>query len=471
MEKNLQTEMVELLKEKGLSRRDALKIAGVASAAFIANPTVSEAATVAKAASAAKGKIVILGAGAGGISLAAKLTNELSNPDITIVDANEVHLYQPAFTLIAGGVVASDYPVAKNADYMPKGVKWIKETATAINPDDNTITTDKGNTIGYDFLVVGVGIELKYDAIAGLSKDKIGKNGVASIYFHEGSIAAKGQMEALAKESKNRKVTALFHEAPTPIKCGGAPKKIMYLTEDYIRSKDGKRDNADIQLVTPGGGFFGVKIYNDAIKAQIEKRGIKAELGHRLVKVDTDAKKATFIKKVEVMDEDLGIKVAKDVEVEKTYDFLHITPHQTGAALIAKDARFANPTGFMKVNQNTLQSTDYKNIFGIGDIIGTPFGKTGGSVRKQYPVVAQNLIDVMEGKQPSASYNGYTVCPLITGYGKIMMAEFGYKGTDGSDTVLPSAPLDPSQERWMWWLLKVYALKPMYFSGMLRGKA
>lgn len=470
MKENLHSEMVELLKEKGLSRRDALKIAGVASAALIANPTLAEAATVAKAASAAKGKIVIIGAGAAGISVAAKLTNELKEPDITIIDATEKHLYQPAFTLIAGDVVANDYPVAKNADYMPKGVKWIKETATAIDPDAKKVTTDKGNAIAYDYLIVAVGIELQYEAIEGLSRDKIGKNGVASIYFHDGAIAAKAQLKELAKESKNRKVTALFHESPTPIKCGGAPKKIMFLTEDYIRNKDGKRDNLDARLVTPGGGFFGVKIYNDAIKAVIERKGIKAELKHRLVKVDTDAKVATFVKKEEVMDADLGINVTKDVKVEKSFDFLHITPHQTGASIISKNPKFANPTGFMKVNPDTLQSSDYPNIFGIGDIVGTPFGKTGGSVRKQYGVVAQNLIDVMEGKAPSAKYNGYTVCPLITGYGSIMMLEFGYK-IDGKDTVLPSAPLDPTQERWLWWLLKVYGLKPMYFSGMLRGKA
>jgi sulfide:quinone oxidoreductase len=119
----------------------------------------------------------------------------------------------------------------------------------------------------------------------------------------------------------------------------------------------------------------------------------------------------------------------------------------------------------MKVDKNTLQHTTYKNIFGCGDTIGTPFGKTGGSVRKQAPVLVENMLALMTGKEPTAKYGGYTVCPLITSYGTVLLAEFDYDGPK------PSFPFDPAQERWIWWLLKVYLLQPMYWHGMLRGRA
>ena len=473
MQKKVMEEMAQTLQKEGLSRRDALKIAGVASAAALVNPQVGHAATEAHAASNAKGKVVIIGAGAGGISLAAKLNSMLSSPDITIIDATETHMYQPSYTLIAGGVVGNDYPKAPNADYIPSGVKWVKEMAENIDPDAKTVTTNKGNVISYDYLVVGAGIELHYGGqygIEGLSESDIGKNGIMSIYKYDGAIAAWKQLQEMAAESKKRPINAIFHESPTPIKCGGAPKKIMYLTQDYLRSKDGNRDNATLTLMSPGGAMFGVKAYNDAIFKQFDKRGMKYKHKHKLIKIDPAAKEATFEYQVEEMDPDLGIKVAVKKQTVEKYDYIHIIPHQRGARIVADNPKLTLPNGFLKLDMFTLQSPDYPEIFGVGDICGTPMGKTGGSVRKQYPVVAQNLVDAMEGKPASAKYNGYTVCPLITNYGSIMMAEFGYK-IDGKDTVLPSAPLDPTQERWMWWLLKVYGLKPMYFSGMLRGKA
>ncbi len=134
---------------------------------------------------------------------------------------------------------------------------------------------------------------------------------------------------------------------------------------------------------------------------------------------------------------------------------------------IAWDKGSVQELGLVKVNKHTLQHLDYPNIFSIGDCAGIPICKTGGSVRKQAPILVQNLIDVMQGKEPSEKFNGYTVCPIVTRYGKVMLAEFDY---DMKPT--PTIPgLAVEEERWMWWLMKVYILEPMYFYGMLRGLA
>jgi len=126
----------------------------------------------------------------------------------------------------------------------------------------------------------------------------------------------------------------------------------------------------------------------------------------------------------------------------------------------------ASKGGWLELNKETLQHTRYPNVFGLGDVAGIPMGKTGGSARKQYRVLVENIILAMEGKELTSKYAGYTVCPLITDIGSIMLAEFNWEKKP-----TPSFPLDPTQERYVWWLLKVYALKPMTIYGMLSGRA
>ena len=164
--------------------------------------------------------------------------------------------------------------------------------------------------------------------------------------------------------------------------------------------------------------------------------------------------------------------VTKSEKVDVEYDFLHITPPMVAAEEIAKSP-VGSGKGWVPVNKETLQHIKYDNVFALGDIAAVPMGKTGGSARKQYKVVVDNLIARMEGKALSAKYDGYTVCPLITSIGTVMLAEFNWaskkSGSGKNAALIPF--LDPTQERWIWWLLKVYALKPMTQYGMLSGRA
>jgi sulfide:quinone oxidoreductase len=464
------------LAKKGLSRRDALKIAGISSAAaMFTAPTASEAATAAIA-SNAKGKIVIVGAGSAGITVAARLSNALSNADITLIAPNDIHLYQPGQTLVAGKVWTVDQLGEKTKDYIPSGVEWMKDKVTSYDPDNNTVTTKSGKTVKYDYLVMSTGIEYNYEAIEGLTANDIGKDGIMSVYLNnldtgstDGCVAMQKQLqEMVTRSKKGEKLTALYSHPNTPIKCGGAPKKVMYLTDGWLR-KEGNRDNVEMTFLPNGGKMFGVKEYHEAIVKQYEKRNMKWKYKHNLIKVDKANKVATFRNtyEVEEFDEDLGekMKVKKHKDIEMKYDYLHVTPPMM-AEKAAGTSKLGSAKGWIPVVKETLQHMKYKNVFAIGDIAAVPMGKTGGSVRKQAPVLVQNLIDVMEGKAPSAKYDGYTVCPLITSYGTVMLAEFNW-----TKKPAPAAPLDPSVERWIWWVLKVYMLRPMYFHGMLRGRA
>ncbi|MEA2028387.1 MAG: FAD/NAD(P)-binding oxidoreductase, partial [Campylobacterota bacterium] len=152
-------------------------------------------------------------------------------------------------------------------------------------------------------------------------------------------------------------------------------------------------------------------------------------------------------------------------KVEVPFDFLHITPPMVAAEEIG-NSPVGSGKGWVPVNKETLQHVKFKNVFALGDIAAVPMGKTGGSARKQYKVVVENVISAMEGKPLASKYDGYTVCPLITSLGTVMLAEFNW-----TKKPTPSFPFDPTQERWIWWLLKAYALKPMTQIGMLSGRA
>ncbi len=487
VKKMIESEMSEQDISK-LSRRDAIKMMGMSpiAAGVIASAgssTYSEAN-----ASGATGKILIVGGGLAGMSTAARLTNTLSNPDITIIEPDPKSVsYQPGQTLVGAGIWEGGDIVYKRDDHLPSGVTLIKDSVVTFDAANNSVTTAGGQDISYDYMIIATGLMLNYSAINGLDgvitsagsdnaevRETVGKDGVCSIYFQDGAVDTWTQMQALINKAKTHtgpdKLQALFTHPNTPIKCGGAPKKIMYLTHARL-VEAGVRDKVEMTFLPNGGKMFGVKEYHDAIVEQFKTRGFKWEYKTNLVAVDTANKVATFQNRWSEKgeyDEDLEEydMVVHTKNVEKKYDFIHITPPMKAPDAVA-NSPIGSGKGWVPVKKETLQHVKFKNVFCLGDVAAVPMGKTGGSARKQYKVVVDNLIATMEGKStlPSA-YGGYTVCPLITSIGTVMLAEF-----DWSKKPTPSFPLDPTQERWIWWLLKVYALKPMTVYGMLPGRA
>ncbi len=487
--------MVEIinheLKSKGISRRDALKMAGVGSAAFLLNPGSAEAATKAKASSSAKGKILIVGGGLAGVSTAARLSSALGNPDITIIEPNEKSVsYQPGQTLVGGGIWDKSEIIYNTKDFMPDGVKWIKDVATEFNPESNKVKTAKNGEISYDYLIVATGLVLDYGQIAGLdgtitslgpngdAQKVLGKNGIHSIYFADGAVDTWKGIQKLVSDAKaGKELKALFTHPNTPIKCGGAPKKIMYLTDARLREAGKEaRNYVDMTFLPNGGKMFGVPEYHNAIVNQFKERDFKWEYKTNLVEIDPAGKTATFDHRwLEKGEWDPDFEefemIPQSKRITRTFDFIHVTPPQRAPdavknSSLAWQKGSAAKGGWLELNKETLQHTRYKNVFGLGDVAGIPMGKTGGSVRKQYKVLVDNVVSAMEDKELTSKYAGYTVCPLITSIGTVMLAEF-----DWTKKPTPMAPLDPSQERWIWWLLKLYMLKPMTIYGMLPGKA
>lgn len=473
------------IKKAGISRREAFKLAGLGSAAYLMGDSTKAQASTTVNASEAKGKILIIGGGLAGISTAARLASTLNTPDITIIEPNPKSVsYQPGNTLIAAGVYEKADVMYDTKDFLPAGVKLIKDKAVEFNPEANKVVIGSGETISYDFLVIAAGLVLDFGKIKGLEEIGIsdtmgdaskilkvfGDSGITSIYNTDSSVHTWEQMQKFIEKAKSgQKVKGIFTHPNTAVKCGGAPKKIMYLTHSRL-AEAGVSNNADLTFYPNGGSMFSVKEYHDAIIKQFEARGFNWNYFHNLTEVNIQNKTAIFDKRWEEKgpyDEDLEeySMITKHQEVEVPFDFMHITPPMKAPDEIGNSA-VGSPKSWVPVNKETLQHVKYKNIFSLGDIAAVPMGKTGGSVRKQYKVVVDNLIAAMEGKELPAKYAGYTVCPLITDIGKVMLAEFNW-----TKKPTPSFPLDPTEERYIWWLMKVYLLKPMTQYGMLSGKA
>lgn len=483
----------EILKEVDkhpeiMSRREALKYLTMSplAASVLASATVGT--TAATASVEAKGKIVIVGGGLGGMSTAARLNNTISNADITVIEPDPISVsYQPGQTLIAAGVWELDDIVYNRDDFLPSGVKLIKGSVTAFDPENKKVVVDGKDEVTYDQLIIATGLMLNFAGIKGLAgeitssgkdnaavKEFVGKNGVHSIYFQDGAVATyKGIEELIAKAKAHtgaEKLQAVFTDPNTPIKCGGAPKKIMYLVHDHLK-KAGVREKVELTFYPDGKTMFGVPEYHEAILKQFKERGFKWNYSHNLIEMDTNAKVAVFDKHWEekgAFDPDLEeyAIIKKSERIEVKYDFIHVTPPMK-APNVVKNSPIGSEKGWVPVDKETLQHTKFKNVWCLGDVAAVPMAKTGGSIRKQYKVLVDNMIASMQGKTSLPSkYGGYTVCPLITSIGTVMLAEF-----DWTKKPTPSFPLDPTQERWIWWLLKVYALKPMTIYGMLPGRA
>ena len=369
------------------------------------------------------------------------------------------------------------------ASVMPKGVKWIKDKATGFDADKNTVKTATNGDITYDYLVVAPGLAYDFSLVPGLG-DAMDKGVVCSNYTDP-----KHTWEVV----KNFKGgTALFTQPATPIKCGGAPQKIMYLAESHW-AKSETRKKSDVVFATAGTVIFGVKEIANTLMKVVNRKDINLRFNHKLVEVDGQNQIAWYemTKDISaggcvVMSEQLDnetidksfqhnykdIKVTvKDGRYGIHYDMLHTAPPSVAPKFV-QQSNLVNDAGWLDVDKHTMQHKKYANIFGLGDVAGVPTAKTGAAIRKQVPVVVDNLdLLIKHDKIGNKSYNGYSSCPLVTDYGKMVLAEFDYEKNFIPDPKLKQLLIsDSSKEHWRLWMLKKFMLPYLYWNKMLKGQ-
>ena len=458
------------MEKKPTSRRKFLKMSALGLGGLI----VTERSYDYFKESKAEAKIVIVGGGAAGITMAAYLVDKLRNPNITIIEPNEIHHYQPGYTMIAGGVFTPDEILKPNKDLIPRQVNWLKDKVVELNPDNNSLKTQKSGKINYDYLVLVPGCQLNFNLIEGIDANRLGEGNVHSIYTHEGSQKC---YEALKKMPNLKDGNLVFTDTYTKLKCGGAPKKICLMTENYLRDHKA-REGKSFNYYANGTKLQTPKIYGDRLLEIYDERNVQIHYKHRLVSVDTSQQKAIF----ELLPEETQAVTPADANYEKIevpFDFLHIVPPMSApdfvknSPLVITEGSLRHG-GWVDSNEFTLIHNRYPNIISFGDVAGLPTSKTGAAIRIQAPVAAANLLSIMEGKEPTKAYNGYSACPIVTEYGKVLMVEFVYgekiKPYSYKKQVKPTIPfMDSGIERGMWWILKKHGLKPMYYDGMLKG--
>lgn len=396
-------------------------------------------------------KIVIVGGGAAGITVASQLLVKNDKLDIAIIEPSDKHYYQPAWTLVGGGQYNIEDTAKPEEHCIPKGVAWIKDYAADLDPDNNTVITREGKKVHYDYLVLCPGIQINWHLIEGL-QEALGKGGVCSNYAFK---YAPYTWETIRNFKGGN---ALFTYPATPIKCGGAPQKIMYMADDAFRQQ-GVRDKTKVIYCNAMAAIFPVPAYAEPLLKVAERRNIEVKYKSNLKAIRAESKEAVFD-----VTTDNGVE-----EVVIPYDMIHVTPPM-GAPDFVKNSKLSvqdGPSkGWVDVNKSTLQHNVYPNVFSLGDASSLPISKTAAAIRGQAPVLVENLLAVIGANSMTGSYGGYTCCPLITGYGKVIMAEFDY-----SNQPLSTFPMDPREERYSMWLVKRHVLPWVYWNRMLKGKA
>lgn len=388
--------------------------------------------------------VLVVGGGTGGISVAARLKRLRPALNIGLIEPSEYHYYQPAWTLVGGGCYEAQNTRRRTRDCVPAGVDLIGDRVEAFEPEQHRVVLQSGARIGYSFLVVAAGIQLDWNAIAGLN-ETLGQNGVTSNYRYD---LAPYTWQCIRQF---RGGAALFTQPPMPIKCAGAPQKILYLAADALRKR---HVAAELRFLTPGATMFGVPFYAKALDKVMAAYDARPSYGYRLIAVDGAARKAVF-------------EVLKDgTKTEETlpFELLHVVPPQSAPAFIRNSA-LADTGGWLEVDKATLQHLRYPDIFGLGDCTSTPNSKTAAAVKNQAPVLVTNLLQALDGAGEQASYDGYASCPLTTSAGKVMLAEFCYDGV-----VAPSFSADPRRPRRFYWWLKRTFLPYLYWNILLKGR-
>lgn len=388
--------------------------------------------------------VVVVGAGAAGLNVAGRLRRLAPKLHVTLVDPADNHYYQPLWTFVGGGVFPREASQRPMADLVPAGVARVKDAIREFLPAENAVMTTGGQRLGYDALVVAPGLQINWQAIPGL-KESVGRNGVCSNYSFDTCSSTWSQLQSL------RQGRALFTIPSTPIKCAGAPLKVMFLAEDHMR-RTGIRRDCEVVYMCAGPVIFRAPKYAAELVKIAQARGIEVNYRTELVAIRGESREAVF-RELESGNE----------RVER-YDLIHVTPPM-GPLDVMKQSPLADGAGWVDVDKATLQHVRFPNIFGIGDASNLPTSKTAAAIRAQGPVLVQNLLSLLKGAPLTARYQGYTSCPLITGYGRLMLAEFDYD-LNPCETF----PFDQGVERRSMYWLKKYVMPVIYWRGLVRGR-
>jgi sulfide:quinone oxidoreductase len=347
-------------------------------------------------------KLLILGAGTAGTIMANKMRKELPENEwnITIIEKELNHYYQPGFLFIPFGYYKEDDIKKSTVKFFPKGIDFINTEIERIDASLNNVTLKNGNTLSYDLLIVATGTRISPEDTPGLKGDLWQKN-IFDFYTIEGA-------RELAEFFRNwQGGNLVINIADNPIKCPVAPLEFSFYADDFF-TKKGIRDKVTITYVTPLSGAFTKPKASKKLGSLLERKNINLVSDFFIGEVDNENKKII----------DFGGR-------EVPFDCLVTIPLHTGDPVISK-SDLGDEFGFVKADKNTLQSVVHKNVFVIGDAGNFPSSKAGSVAHFQADVLKHNIISFISNKPLTASFDGHSNCYIETGYGKGILIDFNY---------------------------------------------
>ncbi|WFD00671.1 eukaryotic sulfide quinone oxidoreductase [Malassezia yamatoensis] len=400
-------------------------------------------------------KVVVVGGGTAGLTVSHELlrSGQFQPNEIAILDPSRWHDYQPGWSLVGGGLARREDLRREEASLVDPKIKLYQQRVTTFSPDANQVSTESGEKFTYDQLIVAPGYQIKLDAIPGLPEALEDPNSkVSSIYTYDTTDKVYAKIKDL------RSGRAIFTQPGSPIKCAGAPQKIMWLALDTWKQNNlFKPHDPDspikIDFATGMPTMFSVPKYSEVLNQLREERGVGGLFKHDLVAIEDQGNTAVF-------------SVPEGDNVKIPFDFLHVTPRMVPPEFI-KNSPLSNDAGYIDVNPATLQQVKYKNVWALGDASSLPTSKTAAAITGQAPILTHNLLQVLNQKQPDAEYNGYTSCPLLTEYGKVLLAEFKYELKP--DETFSQFGLDQGKPQRAFYYLKKNFFPWVYFNSMLKG--
>ncbi len=347
-------------------------------------------------------KLLILGAGTGGTIMANKLRKVLdrSEWEMTIVDEEKNHYYQPGFLFIPFGIYTRQDVIKPKADFIPSGVKLLFNKIDRIEPDKNRVLLDGGTVLAYDWLIIATGIRMVPEETPGL-KDKLWHKKIFDFYTIDGAVAL---YEFFRNWEGGRLVLAI---SEMPIKCPVAPLEFVFLADHYF-IEIGIRDKVDISFVTPLPGAFTKPRTSKLLGDLLVEKNIKVIPEFYIERVDNDEQKIISYDQQEV-----------------PFDVLAIIPVNMGSSVIER-SQMGDDLGFIPTDKYTLRSSQYENIFVLGDASNIPTSKAGSVVHFASDVLYENFLSAIEGRPLKAKFDGHANCYIETGFGKGSIIDFNY---------------------------------------------